>query len=121
MRLLPLVWLAAGCFTMRVETRSQPTTVHLRLAQCDAVLEKHVGAGEFQVVPTDDATADIDVPGMGGGYSERGGKRSNVHDPDTYEVVRLRREDKILVGLSLKQIRALPKDTGGRAMVSCGA
>lgn len=122
MRILPFAFvvLSSACLTKRVETMSHPTTVRLRLAvACDGVLEQHVGAGEYQLVTVTDATADIAVPGMRGGFSERGGKRSNVHDPDTYEVVRLRRDDKVLVELSLKDIRALPKDGDGRAIVDC--
>ena len=121
MRLVPFVLLLGACLTKRVETMSHPTTLHVRLAiSCDGILERHLGAGEFEPVIVAEGTADIDVPGMHGGYSERNGKHSNVHDPDTYEVIRVRREDKILIGLSLKDIRALPKASDGRSLVTCG-
>jgi len=109
---------------MRVETASQPTTVHLRLAQaCTGnVLEAMNDHADFVSVPITDVKADIDVPSMHGGYSERGGRKSNVSDPYEYRVIRLRDGHGAVTELSLNGIEALPKDGEGRAVVpvTCG-
>ena len=110
----------AGCFSTRVETMSQPTTVHLRLTDTchgDVVVDRHAGAGEYELVTVDGANADVIIPAMDGGYTERGGNVSNVSNPYDYHVLRFRLRDQILRELSRNEIRALPKDPDGRAVV----
>ncbi|HTL37841.1 MAG TPA: hypothetical protein VL326_32140 [Kofleriaceae bacterium] len=123
-RLLGLLLAVTGCLTTRVETRSQPTTVHLRLAQvCTGnVLEVMNEHADFAPITLTDDTADIEVPSMHGGYSERRGRKSNISDPYEYKVVRLRDGHGAVTELSLNGIEALPKDGEGRAVVpvTCG-
>lgn len=109
-----------GCLTMRVETASHPTTVHLRLAtSCAGDVLEHYIDGDYRPIAVEAGAATIDVPAMAGGYSERGGHVSNVHDPRGYEIMRLRRGDRVVRELSLDQVDALPKDPEGRAIVGC--
>ena len=63
------------------------------------------------------ATAHLELPGMGGGYSEGASGKSDVSDPDDYEVVRLRLGARVLVELSPKELRALQRDPDGHAIV----
>ena len=118
-RLLGLLLAVTGCFTTRVETASQPTTVHLRLAQvCTGnVLEVMNEHADFVPITLTDDKADIEVPSMNGGYSERRGRRSNVSDPYEYRVIRLRAGHEVVTELSLNAVTALPKDSDGRAVV----
>jgi len=109
--------MSTACFTTHVETMSPPTTLRLRLA-CDVVVEQW-NMTEFQPVVVENAIADVDVPGMGGGYSERGGTVSNVHDPAEYTVVRVRRGDHVLRELSINGTAKLPKADDGRSIVPC--
>jgi hypothetical protein len=123
-RHLVLLLLLAGCLTTRVETMSHPTTVHLRLAQVcsDTIVERADGSAGYVPITVTDEKADVDVPGMRGGYSERNGKHSNVHDPMTYEVIRVRNGGTVVTELSLSDVEGLPKDSEGRAVVAvhCG-
>jgi hypothetical protein len=113
------VLLILGC-TTRVETMSQPTTLRLRFAErCEGAVLEHAGRG----VAIHGETADVNVAAMRGGYSESAGRVSNVHDPHDYRVVTMRKDARVLVELSITDIRALPKDPEGRAIVRapCGA
>ena len=127
---LGLCVLLAACFTKRVETMSHPTTVRLRIASVcsassghgnnDAVLEQYVAdAGGWREVAMTDATATVNVPAMHGGYSERAGRQFDESNPREYPVIRVRRADRVVRELSLNQIDALPRDSGGRAIVAC--
>jgi hypothetical protein len=124
-RLLGLLLVLTGCFTMRVETRSQPTTVHLRLSQvCSGTsLEAIDDHADFNNVAITDEKADIALPAMRGGYSERAGHTSNVSDPSDYSAVRLLDGHRVVTELSLNGIAALPRDAEGRAVVpvTCGS
>ena len=118
--LVSIVMVLGGCFTKRVETFSHPVSFALRFTDtCDGALalEQHIGAGEYKAVEIHDATVVVDVPSMGGGYDERGGKKSRVSDPNEYQVVRLRQRERILLELSNNEMRALPRDPDGRALV----
>jgi hypothetical protein len=116
---LALLVSLTGCWTMRVETTSHPTTVQVRLPDsCDAVLEHYV-EGDYRAIAVEAGAATVEVPAMNGGYSKRGGRTSNVHEPRDYGILRLRRGDRVVRELSLNQVDALPKDADGRAMVGC--
>ena len=120
LRLFALGIVAAGCLKTHVETMSHPVTLKLRLEPlCDgAVLEVHDKRAQFVAVPVIDAKADVHVPAMGGGYVQDGDKRTNVHDPHTYDVVRVRHGTRILVELSASDVEKLPRDAEGRAIVA---
>lgn len=107
----------SACFTKRVETMSQPTTLKLRVT-CDVVVEQWDRTA-FHPVAFENAIADVNVPAMGGGYSDRNGKISNVHDPEEYPVLRVRRGDQVLRELSIRGTAKLPKAEDGRALVPC--
>ena len=117
MRYLALIVMSTACWTMRVETMSPPTTLELRVA-CEVAVEQW-NLTEFVPVTFENAIADVHVPAMGGGYSERGGKRSNVHDPNEYQILRVRRGDRVLRELSINDTAKLPKAEDGRAIVPC--
>jgi hypothetical protein len=109
----------AGC-TKIVETASRPTTVRLHFTDpCAASLViEHATEKGFEPVVLADARARIDVPSMDGGYSERAGHQSNVHDPSTYPIVRISSDGNAARELSLADIDALPHDPDGAAKVS---
>lgn len=118
-----LLVMAAACFTRHVETQSQPVQLHVHLtgacadrAEVQAKIDTPV---EYATVEaTEPARYTLVAPAMGGGYQERGGERSHVHDPATYPVVRIRVDGVIVHDLSTAQIRALPHDTAGYAIVA---
>jgi hypothetical protein len=115
--LLPLT----ACLTTRVETMSHPTMVRLHLAEscaAGAVLE-HYRDGDYRAIAVEAGAATVEVPAMNGGYSERGGHKSNIHEPRDYMILRLRRGERVVRELSLDQVDALPKDADGRAVVGC--
>src|SRR5687768_4441747 len=111
-RLLVLLLPLAGCLTTRVETMSHPTTVHVRLSQtCEgSALEVYDDRANYVPVAIVDGKADVDVPGMRGGYDERRGTKSRVSDPTTYPAIRLREGRDVVTVLSLQDLEALPKD-----------
>jgi hypothetical protein len=115
--LLLAVTLVTAC-AHRVETYSHATRVSLRFTNtCNAELRRNAGAGKPETVRIVDSKAIIDVPAMGGGYTVRRGRTSDVHDPATYPVVVLKDGDRVLVELSLEQIRELPLDQDGFSLV----
>jgi hypothetical protein len=117
-RYLALTSLAFVACTARYETTSQPTTLHLRFAdRCDGVVLEQYRRGDVVPIAITGETADVDVPAMGGGYSERAGKVSNVHDPYKYKNLIVRKDDRVLAELSVDDVRALPKAPDGRAIV----
>ena len=118
-RLLVLLLATSGCLTTRVETMSQPTTVHVRLSQVcpTSALEVYDDHANYVPVAIVDEKADVSVPGMRGGYDERRGKKSRVSDPETYPAIRLRDGHAVVTVLSLHDVEALPKDGEGRAVI----
>ena len=109
-----------ACFSTRVETMSQPTTVHLRLTNtCQGafVVEAQTEHARFSPIALEGANADVTIPAMQGGYTDRGGHISNEANPNTYPAVRVREGDRVLRELSLDQIKQLPRDADGRAIV----
>jgi hypothetical protein len=119
MRALACAVVLMGC-AMRVETASQPVAYRLSLTDTcgdSVVVERYDGSAYQPVDP-----ADVVIPSMQGGYTDRGGERSNVHDPDTYRVVRIRQRDRVLYDLSIDELNALPRDAEQRAIVRvrCG-
>jgi hypothetical protein len=119
-RLLVLLLPLAGCLTTRVETMSHPTTVHVRLSQTCATtsLEVYDEYANYVPVAIVDGKADVDVPGMRGGYDERRGTKSRVSDPTTYPAIRLHEGHETVTVLSLQDLNALPKDAEGRAVIA---
>ena len=110
----------AACFTKRVETVSQPRTLLVRVtAQCEATATFEQYRDGYHAVPLDHGTADIDVPELSGGYSERGGHTFDKHDPWDAPMLRLRHGDHVVRELSIHQIDALDHDPAGRAIVDC--
>jgi hypothetical protein len=117
-----LLVLATGC-KMMVETYSPPTQLRLQLAStCDDRVHVRGPDGQHppelrEIAPAAPGRYIVDVPGMGGGYTEQGGKVSNVHDPDTYRVIEVLVGDTVARQLSIADVRALPKEPDGAARV----
>ncbi len=106
---------------MRVETRSRPATVTLHLTDTcheTVVVERYDAVvGGYAPVVIRDETAIVELPAMDGGYDDRDGRKSNVSDPDRYKVIRVRLGDRVLRELASADVRALPHDAAGYAVV----
>lgn len=108
-----LVMVSASC-CMNVETGSTPRRYCLRMPAGPYTMHLHQGAGQYAAIVPDNGIYTVHIPSMNGGYSRCLLVKYNVHDPNEYKVLLIRKSGAVHREYSVRELDLLPEQDGIR-------
>ena len=104
-----------GCRTVEISVPSQEIKL---IVQSGRKINPSVylseGAGSFKKLKSDsNSIYNFNSPSMDGGYSSFLFFKYSIHNPNEYEIIQIKKNEKLIKALSLKEIKELKKESLG--------
>jgi len=99
-----------------VETGSMPKQYKLTMPAGLYTMHLYRGAEQYSEVTPRNGIYNIHIPSMGGGYSQCLGIKYNVHNPNEYKILMIKKGSAVYREYSIREIEALPEQEGIREL-----
>lgn len=92
-----------------VETGTTPRQYQLRMAAGMYTMHLYQGAEQYIEIVPKNGIYKVSIPSMNGGYSQCLGIKYNVHNPNEYKVLMIKKSGAVHREYSISEIEALPE------------
>ncbi|HPQ54969.1 MAG TPA: hypothetical protein PK253_17080 [Spirochaetota bacterium] len=108
--------IAGSACCRNVETGSTPKQYKLTMPAGLYTMHLYQGAEQYSEVTPRNGIYNIHIPSMGGGYSQCLGIKYNVHNPNEYKILMIKKGSAVYREYSIREIEALPEQEGIREL-----
>ncbi len=113
------IFISIGCRTVEMSVPSQEIKLLVRSdRKTNPSVYLSEGAGSFKKLKSDSKNIyNFRSPSMDGGYRSFLFFKYNIHNPNEYEIIRIKENERIIKELSLKDINELTKNESGYSVL----